>query len=66
MSPLIPLYAQIDESTLEAMASKGIVRRARADAYREYRRYCDDDDGGDEGDAALPHPETSTMRRTSP
>ena len=32
MSPLIPLYAQIDESTLEAMASKGIVRRARADA----------------------------------
>src|SRR4029078_5825851 len=32
MSPLIPLYAQIDESSLEAMASKGIVRRARADA----------------------------------
>jgi hypothetical protein len=32
MSPLIPLYAQIDEPSLEAMASKGIVRRARADA----------------------------------
>jgi hypothetical protein len=32
MSPLIPLYAQIDEPTLETMASKGIVRRARADA----------------------------------
>ena len=32
MSKLIQLYAQIDEATLEAMASKGIVRRARADA----------------------------------
>jgi hypothetical protein len=32
MSPLIRLYAQIDESALEAMTSKGIVRRARADA----------------------------------
>jgi hypothetical protein len=32
MSQLIPLYAQIDDATLEAMASKGIVRRARADA----------------------------------
>ncbi|MCA6117258.1 SWIM zinc finger family protein [Bradyrhizobium sp. WSM 1738] len=32
MSPLIPLYAQIDESALEAMASRGIVRRARTDA----------------------------------
>jgi hypothetical protein len=32
MPPLIPLYAQIDDATLEAMASKGIVRRARADA----------------------------------
>jgi hypothetical protein len=32
MSQLIPLYVQIDDATLEAMASKGIVRRARADA----------------------------------
>ena len=32
MSPLIPLYARIDDASLEAMASKGIVRRARADA----------------------------------
>jgi len=32
MPQLIPLYAQIDDATLEAMASKGIVRRARADA----------------------------------
>ncbi|MCA6125832.1 SWIM zinc finger family protein [Bradyrhizobium sp. WSM 1704] len=32
MSALIPLYAQIDDAALEAMASKGIVRRARADA----------------------------------
>lgn len=32
MSTLIPLYAQLDEPALEAMASKGIVRRARADA----------------------------------
>jgi SWIM zinc finger len=32
MPPLIPLYAQIDDATLEAIASKGIVRRARADA----------------------------------
>ncbi|QHO77329.1 hypothetical protein ACH79_36510 [Bradyrhizobium sp. CCBAU 051011] len=32
MSKLIPLYAQIDDATLEAMASKGIVRRGRADA----------------------------------
>src|SRR5882672_2724502 len=32
MAQLIPLYAQIDDATLEAMASKGIVRRARADA----------------------------------
>jgi hypothetical protein len=32
MSPLIPRYAQIDDATLEAMASKGLVRRARADA----------------------------------
>ena len=32
MSQLIPLYARIDDATLEAMASKGIVRRARADA----------------------------------
>jgi hypothetical protein len=32
MPQLIPLYARIDDATLEAMASKGIVRRARADA----------------------------------
>ena len=32
MSQLIPLYVQIDDATLEAMSSKGIVRRARADA----------------------------------
>ena len=32
MSQLIQLYAQIDDATLEAMSSKGIVRRARADA----------------------------------
>lgn len=32
MSNLIPLYAQIEDTTLEAMASKGIVRRGRADA----------------------------------
>jgi len=32
MPQLIPLYAQIDDATLEAMTSKGIVRRARADA----------------------------------
>jgi hypothetical protein len=32
MPRLIPLYARIDDATLEAMASKGIVRRARADA----------------------------------
>ena len=32
MSKLVPLYAQIDDATLEAMASKGIVRRGRADA----------------------------------
>ncbi|QPF82309.1 SWIM zinc finger family protein [Bradyrhizobium genosp. L] len=32
MSDLVPLYAQIDEATLEAMASKGIVRRGRTDA----------------------------------
>ncbi|GKQ50474.1 SWIM zinc finger family protein [Bradyrhizobium sp. Ce-3] len=32
MSDLIPLYAQIEDTTLEAMASKGIVRRGRADA----------------------------------
>jgi SWIM zinc finger len=32
MPQLIPLYAQIDDATLEAMASKGIVRRAHADA----------------------------------
>jgi hypothetical protein len=32
MPRLIPLYAQIDDATLEAIASKGIVRRARADA----------------------------------
>jgi hypothetical protein len=31
-SQIIPLYAEIDDATLEAMASKGIVRRARADA----------------------------------
>lgn len=31
-SQIIPLYAGIDDATLEAMASKGIVRRARADA----------------------------------
>lgn len=32
MPQLIPLYARIDDATLEATASKGIVRRARADA----------------------------------
>ena len=32
MPQIIPLYAQIDDATLEAMASKGIVRRAHADA----------------------------------
>jgi hypothetical protein len=32
MAKLIPLYARIDDATLEAMTSKGIVRRARADA----------------------------------
>lgn len=32
MSQLIPLYARINDATLEAMASKGIVRRGRADA----------------------------------
>ncbi|MDH6258079.1 SWIM zinc finger domain-containing protein [Bradyrhizobium sp. BR13661] len=32
MSALIPLYAEIDDATLEATASKGIVRRAGADA----------------------------------
>ena len=32
MSSLIPLYDQLDDATLEAIASKGIVRRARADA----------------------------------
>jgi SWIM zinc finger len=31
-SQIISLYAEIDDATLEAMASKGIVRRARADA----------------------------------
>ena len=33
MPELIPLYAQIDDATLEAMTSKGIVRRARAHFY---------------------------------
>ena len=32
MPPLISLFARIDDAALEAMASKGIVRRARADA----------------------------------
>ncbi|QOZ26472.1 SWIM zinc finger family protein [Bradyrhizobium sp. CCBAU 51753] len=32
MTKLISLYAQIDDATLEAMTSKGIVRRARTDA----------------------------------
>src|SRR5258708_22651470 len=32
MPQLIPLYARIDDATLEAMAWRGIVRRARADA----------------------------------
>jgi hypothetical protein len=32
MPQLIALYAQMDDATLEAMSSKGIVRRARADA----------------------------------
>jgi hypothetical protein len=32
MPQLILLYARIDDATLEAMTSKGIVRRARADA----------------------------------
>jgi hypothetical protein len=32
MPQLIPLYAKIDDATLEAMASRGIVRRAHADA----------------------------------
>src|SRR5688572_1211881 len=43
-----------------------VHRRARADPDREDRRDRDDDDGRDEGDAALPHPDTSTMRRISP
>jgi len=34
MAQLIPLYAQIDDATLEAASSKGIVRRARADAAK--------------------------------
>jgi hypothetical protein len=32
MPQLVALYAQMDDATLEAMSSKGIVRRARADA----------------------------------
>src|SRR5215470_7567245 len=32
MPQLTALYAQMDDATLEAMSSKGIVRRARADA----------------------------------
>jgi SWIM zinc finger len=34
MAQLISLYAQIDDATLEAASSKGIVRRARADAAK--------------------------------
>jgi hypothetical protein len=51
MSPLIPLYAQIDDATLEAMASKGIVRRARADAVNVRFESTGDDEivGGIEG-----------------
>jgi hypothetical protein len=41
---LIPLYAQIDDSTLEAMASKGLVRRARADAVNVRLQSTDGDE----------------------
>ena len=34
MPQLIALYDQMDDATLEAMSSKGIVRRARADAAK--------------------------------
>jgi SWIM zinc finger len=44
MPQLIPLYAQIDDATLEAIASKGIVRRARADAVNVRFESAGDDE----------------------
>ena len=44
MAQLIPLYAQIDDATLEAASSKGIVRRARADASKVQFESTSDDE----------------------
>src|SRR6185437_2984635 len=44
MAQLIPLYAHIDDATLEAASSKGIVRRARADASKVQFESTSDDE----------------------
>jgi hypothetical protein len=44
MAQLSPLYTQIDDATLEAASSKGIVRRARADASKVQFESTSDDE----------------------
>jgi hypothetical protein len=44
MAQLILLYAQIDDAALEAASSKGIVRRARADASKVQLESTSDDE----------------------
>ncbi len=58
----VPALVERDEPRGAAQ----VERRARADVHGEHGRDRDQHDGRDQGDAALPHPGTSTRRRISP